>query len=105
MTGDVTTWLLTFIAGVAVVFLLVMAVNWLYRGFRTISEEFYCPWIDRSVKVTYLTLDGRRPMGVMSCSAFADTTGVLCGMPCLTGGGRPGGTSAQKADVRDLLSD
>jgi hypothetical protein len=100
-----TTWLLTFIAGVAVVFLLVMAVNWLYRGFRTISEEFYCPWIDRSVQVTYLTLDGRRPIGVLSCSAFADTTGVLCGTPCLASGGRAGAPAAEKEDVRDLLND
>lgn len=105
MTGDMTTWLLTFIAGVAVVFLLVMAVNWLYRGFRTISEEFYCPWVDRNVKVTYLTLDGRRPMGVMSCTAFSDTTGVLCGTPCLAGGGRARAPAAEKEDVRDLLSD
>lgn len=105
MTGDLMTWLLTFIAGVAVVLLLAIAVNRLFGSFRTIREEFYCPWVDRSVEVRYLTLDGRRPIGVMSCSAFADTTGVLCGTPCLAEGGRAGGTSAQKADVRDLLSD
>lgn len=103
--GDMTSWLLTFIAGMAVVLLLAISVNRLFGSFRTMRGQFYCPWVDRSVKVTYLTLDGRRPMGVMSCTAFSDTTGVLCGMPCLAGGGRAGVRAAEKEDVRDLLND
>lgn len=94
--GDMTTWILTVAVGLAAVIAVIMAVNRLFGSFRTIKEEFYCPWVERSVKVAYLTIDGKRPVGVMSCSAFADTTGVLCGTPCLAGGGRAGATSQRK---------
>jgi nucleotide-binding universal stress UspA family protein len=53
---------------------------------RTVEAAFYCPWAEQEVEVRYLALDGPRPIGVTSCTAFADPTRVICGVPpsCIT---------------------
>ena len=50
---------------------------------RTMHRVFYCPWAQQNVAVRFLTRDGRRPIGVMSCSAFDDPEEVMCALPCL----------------------
>jgi nucleotide-binding universal stress UspA family protein len=62
---------------------------------RTMGAEFYCPWAHREVEVRYLALDGPRPIGVTSCTAFADSTRVICGMPCLA---EPGGPVRERVE-------
>ena len=52
---------------------------------RTMHRAFYCQGVQQNVAVRFLTRDGRRPIGVMSCSAFDDPEEVTCAMPCLTG--------------------
>jgi hypothetical protein len=50
--------------------------------------EFYCPVAGRSVAVWFLTYDGGRPVGVLSCSAFADPAAIGCGTPCVSDSAR-----------------
>lgn len=84
MNGVALAWFTTFVVALAVVLILLIAAVLLPRvgGLRTTS--FYCPWAHRKVVVRYLTYDGRRPVGVVSCTAFADPRIVTCGMPCLS---------------------
>jgi hypothetical protein len=68
---------------VLTVALMFVVVLQLPRTARTFTERFYCPWQRRAVLVRFLTRDGRTPTGVLSCTAFADPTVVMCGTPCL----------------------
>jgi hypothetical protein len=52
-----------------------------------------------------VTLDGQRPIGVFSCTAFPDTTGVLCGMPCVTKAATGSLSKEPKDHVLDLLNE
>jgi hypothetical protein len=47
------------------------------------TTEFFCPVARRYVTVGFLTYDGRRPIGIASCSAFAEPSDLACGTPCL----------------------
>jgi CBS domain-containing protein len=69
---------------------------------RTMKTEFYCPWVHQNVAVRFLTLDKRRPVGVMSCTAFEDPEEVMCAMPCLT---REERADPEKDHVLDLLNE
>jgi len=66
---------------------------------RTMPRVFYCSWVQQNVAVRFFTRDGRRPIGVMSCSAFDDPEEVTCAMPCLAGGDR---ASSEKDHTLDL---
>ena len=47
------------------------------------TKEFFCPVAGRHVTVEFLIYDGRHPVGVVTCSAFADPTAFSCGTPCV----------------------
>ncbi len=104
MSGDMLAWIVIFSIASAIVSVMVMRTVLLPRVVRTMKAEFYCPWVHRDVMVQYLTRDGRRPIGVFSCTAFGDRTSVICGMPCLGSNGRTS-VEDQKDDVLDLLND
>lgn len=72
------------------------------RVVRTMNAEFYCPWVHQDVAVRFLTRNGGRPIGVLSCSAFDDPEEVLCGMPCLAREGRAG---RETDHILDLLNE
>jgi hypothetical protein len=104
MGEAMATWLVVFLVGLVIVIFFAIPAMLAFRMVRTRKEEFYCPWVHRNVAVQFVTLDGERPVGVLSCSAFPDTTGVLCGMPCLATAGR--GQPAERSEsVLDLLND
>ena len=105
MSEAMGTWLVVFLVGLVVVVFFAIPAVLVFRLVRTRREEFYCPWVHRNVAVRFATLDGKRPFGVLSCTAFSETTGVLCGMPCVTAGGGPGPGKDQKADLVDFLND
>ena len=69
---------------------------------RTMNAEFYCAWVHQNVGVRFLTRDGRRPIGVLSCTAFDDPEQVLCAMPCLA---REERASSEPGHLLDLLND
>ena len=69
---------------------------------RTMNAELYCSWVHQDVTVRFLTRDGRRPIGVLSCTAFDDPEEVLCGMPCLA---REERASSEPDHMLDLLND
>ncbi len=48
------------------------------------TTEFFCPVVGRRATVEFLTYDGRHPVGVVTCSAFADQTAFPCGTRCVT---------------------
>ncbi len=95
--------MMVLIASAAVSLTVILTVL-LPRMVRTMKAEFYCPRVHQGVVVRYLTRDGRQPIGVPSCTAFADRASVICGMPCLAWNGRTG-VEDQKDDVLDLLND
>ncbi len=88
MSEDMLTWVMMFLIASALVSLMVVSIVLLPRGVRTMKAEFYCPSVHQSVMVRYLTRDGRQPIGVLSCTAFADRTRVTCEMLCLASNGR-----------------
>lgn len=45
--------------------------------------SFFCPWVRRDVAVQYLTDDRRHPVGITSCTAFADPIVTTCEWRCL----------------------
>lgn len=83
MNGMLLGWFTTFLVGLAVVLMLVIAVVLLPRAMRIRTERFYCPWRSRNVTVRYVTQDGD-PVAVVSCTAFADPMIVVCGAPCVS---------------------
>ena len=105
MNEAMATWLVMFLAGLVVIVFFVLPAILVFRLVRMRREEFYCPWVNRNVAVQFVTLDGRRPIGVFSCTAFPDTTGVLCGMPCVTAGGAGSLSKEPKEHVLDLLNE
>lgn len=84
MNGMLLGWFTTFLVGLAVVLMLVIAVVLLPRAMRIRTERFYCPWRSRNVTVRYVTQDGEHPVAVVSCTAFADPMIVVCGAPCVS---------------------
>jgi hypothetical protein len=46
------------------------------------SRELYCAVAGRYVVVRFLTYDGRRPIGVVACSAYPGGA-LTCGTPCV----------------------
>ncbi len=85
-----STWVLftTFLIVLAAVLMVVIAAVLLPRAMRTLKATFYCPWKRRRVTVRFVSYDGRRPVGVVSCTAFADPTIITCGAPCVSADGR-----------------
>jgi len=105
MSEAMGTWLVVFLVGLTIVVFFVLPAILVFRLVKTRREEFYCPWVHRNVAVQFATLDGRRPIGVLSCTAFSDTTGVLCGMPCVTKAGNGSPSKEPKDHVLDLLNE
>ena len=91
MNGVLVGWLTTLVVGLGVVLMLALAAALVPRAVRMRTASFVCPWWRCPVTVRYLTCDGTHPVGVVSCSAFADPTVVTCGTPCVSGGLQPGG--------------
>jgi hypothetical protein len=85
----------TFLIAVVVSLLLVVAVVLLPRVIRTraATAHFHCPWAQRAVMLRYLVDERQHPVGVISCTAFADPTIVTCAKLCLAGAG-PAGLAA-----------
>lgn len=79
----------TFLIALVVALLLLIAVVLLPRLVRTRAQtaQFYCPWVRRPVTLRYLMGEDQHPIGVMSCTAFADPTIVTCAKLCLAGDG------------------
>jgi hypothetical protein len=105
MSEALGTWLVLFLVGLTIVVFFVLPAVLVFRLVRTRREEFYCPWVHRNVAVQFATIDGQRPIGVFSCTAFPGTTGVLCGMPCLTTAGTGSLSKEPKEHVLDLLNE
>ncbi len=87
MRGDILPWFTTFLI-VLTVMLMLFVVVLLPRAarLRVVTRKLHCPWIRRNVVVRYLTCDGRHPVDVMSCTAFADPTVVTCEKRCMGDG-------------------
>lgn len=85
MSGDMLPWFTTFLIGVVVALILLIAVVLLPRVGRTaaMTKRFFCPWARRDVVVQYLTDDRRHPVGIISCTAFADPIVITCERRCL----------------------
>jgi hypothetical protein len=79
----------SFLIGLVVAFLLVIAIVLLPRMIRTraMTAKFQCPWAHRAVTLRYLVDEARQPIGIVSCTAFADPTIVTCAKLCLAGDG------------------
>lgn len=90
MSGDMLPWFAAFLIAL-VVGLLAVIVALLPRALRTmaVTGRFYCPWVGRHVVVEYLANRSRRPLDVISCTAFADPNIVTCEKMCVTGGPPP----------------
>jgi hypothetical protein len=82
-------WFATFLVGLGVVLMLIIAAVLLPRTMRIRVERFHCPWRHRDVTVRYITADGEHPLAVMSCTALADPMIVTCGAHCIGGQGQP----------------
>ena len=105
MSEGMLSWLLVFLVGLTVVVFFVVPSLLAFKMVRTRREEFYCPWVRRNVAVDFVTLDGARPIGVFSCTAFPGGAGVLCGMPCLARSATDSPSEEPKDHVLDLLSE
>lgn len=92
MAQEPLLWLVAFLVGVVVALVVVIAVVLLPRAVHTraVTARFHCPWRERNVVLRYLTDRARRPLSVVSCTAFADPTIVVCERRCLEGEGPPG---------------
>ncbi len=102
MNGILLGWFTTLAVGLVVVLMLVIAVVLIPRAMRTRTARFYCPWQRRDVTVRFVTYDGERPAGVISCTAFADPMIVTCGAPCVS---RDGSRATELERAGDLLAD
>lgn len=96
MNGLLLGWFTTLVVGLAVVLMLVLAVVLLPRTVRLRTVSFVCPWRRRQATVRYVTYDGIHPVGVVSCTVFADPTVVTCGTPCVSGDGNPRAPSSAR---------
>ena len=104
MGEEAFTWIVVFLVGLVIVVFFAVPAMLVFRLIRIRQEEFHCPWVHRNVAVRFL-LDGERPIGVWSCTAFPESTGILCGMPCLATAGAGGLPKDRKDHVTDLLND
>ena len=97
MDGVMVSWFVAFLIGVVVALLMVIAVVLLPRAIRTraMTASFHCPWKRRSVVLRYLVDPTQHPVGVISCTAFADPSIVTCARQCLAGDG-PAGLAAEE---------
>jgi hypothetical protein len=84
MNGYLLSWLATFAVLVALVLVFVIAAWLMPRAMGSRTVEMVCPWRRRRVTVRFVT-DGEHPIGVISCTAFADPLTVTCGAPCVGG--------------------
>ena len=105
MSEGMLSWILVFLVGLTVTVFFVVPALLAFKMVRMRREEFYCPWVHRNVGVQFVTLDGQRPIGVFSCTAFPGTTGVLCGMPCVTKAATGSLSKEPKDHVLDLLNE
>lgn len=97
-------WLPLFTAsviGLAVTLILVISVVFLHRSVKTHTVSFVCPWRHRRVTVRYLTDTGGYPVGVASCTAFADPHTVVCGEHCVSSDGRAERPADKVVSTRD----
>ncbi len=99
MSGVALSWLATLLVGLAALLLLVIAAVLLARTVRTLTLSYYCPWARRDVTAEFLTGDRGEPIGVLSCTAFADQSSPTCGRMCVGGEGREGLGERTVADV------
>jgi hypothetical protein len=85
MSGDTLLWFVTALVGLNVGLILVMLVGLLPRALRTsvVKAALACPRTGRPVVVRFLADEGRRPLAVLACTAFADPTAVSCDQTCL----------------------
>ena len=83
MNGPWLGWFMAFLIALGVVLVLVAATVLLPRMLRMRTVRFHCPWKHRYVTVRYVTCDGRTPVAVASCTAFADPDVVTCEAPCV----------------------
>jgi len=109
MDGVMVSWFVAFLIGVVVTLLMVIAVVLLPRAIRTraMRASFHCPWKRRNVVLRYLVDPTQHPVGVISCTAFADPSTVTCARQCLAGDG-PAGLSAEERNsitARDAARD
>src|SRR5262245_35853451 len=84
MNGYLLGWVATFAVLVALALTFVIAAWLMPRGMGSRTAEIVCPWHRRRVMVRFVS-DGEHPIGVMSCTAFADPQAVTCGAPCAGG--------------------
>ena len=84
MNGYLLGWLATFAVLVALVLMFVIAAWLMPRTMESRTVEMFCAWRRRRVTVRFVT-DGEHPIGVISCTAFADPLTVTCGTPCVGG--------------------
>jgi hypothetical protein len=82
MYGPLLGWLAT-VAVLGVLVLTFVIAAWLMpRTLGSRTTEMFCQWRRRRVTVRFAT-DGGHPIGVISCTAFADPLTVTCGAPCV----------------------
>jgi hypothetical protein len=90
MSGDLLVWFTTCLIVLVIALIMIITTVMLHRTVRSETATFYCPWMRRSVMARFLSHDGI-PVGVASCTAFADPRVVTCGGRCIFGveGGEP----------------
>lgn len=78
---------LTIVLGVV----LLAAAGLLPKATRTVARVFWCPFRRTDVTVQFEedSIGHGRYLGVKSCTAFAPTSAVTCGKPCLYLGSLP----------------
>jgi hypothetical protein len=91
-------WFTTFAVLVVLVLMFVIAAWLMPRTMGTRTANIFCPWRRRNVTVRFVT-DGDHPVGVISCTAFADPLTVTCGAPCVGGKDRLGSDTERPAEL------
>ena len=104
MDGITFSWLSTILVGVAVLVVLLISLVLAWRLGRITTTTFYCSWAQRNVVVQCLTCDGEHPIGVITCTAFADPRAITCGTPCVGGEQRRGADAGDRRVAEELLS-
>jgi hypothetical protein len=82
MNDHLLGWFATFAVFVILVLMFVIAAWLMPRTMGSRTRDMFCAWRRRRVTVTFVT-DGEHPIGVVSCTAFADPLTVTCGAPCV----------------------
>jgi hypothetical protein len=91
-------WFTTFAVLVVLVLMFVIAAWLMPRTMGTRTANIFCPWRRRNVTVRFVT-DGDHPVGVISCTAFADPLNVTCGATCVGGKDRLGSDTERPAEL------